>query len=144
MPPLNANDLHRIFERLDQNGLLERFGIQSSSKELESLVGNTSLDLLDFYFFYDIIIKQKNGDKERASEENKSLEGDLAEAFEVYDLNGDGFIPCEELQNVLSRLGMWNEQSGRDCNSMIKMYDAYSDGLLDFEEFKNMMLLTNS
>ena len=72
------------------------------------------------------------------------MKSDLAKAFIVYDSNGDGFISCDELQSVLSRLGLWNEHCGQDCRSMINVYDKNSDGVLDFEEFKNMMLLTNS
>ncbi|KAI7979267.1 putative calcium-binding protein CML44 [Camellia lanceoleosa] len=92
MSPLNTDDLHRIFQTLDQNG----FG------------------------------------------------SDLAKAFKVYDLSSDGFISCEEIRGVLSRLGLWKEHCGGDSMNMIKVYDTNSDGVLDFEEFKNMMLLTNS
>ncbi|KAH7834909.1 hypothetical protein Vadar_020856 [Vaccinium darrowii] len=158
MSPLNTNDLHRIFEKLDQNGdgfvsldelrsLLERIGVHSTQEELQALVGKTRLDLIDFLLFYDTNVKQKNGHDqivEGENEEHDDLERDLAKAFEVYDLNGDGYISCEELQSVLSRLGFWSEGCGRDCSSMIKVYDMNSDGLLDFDEFKKMMLVTNS
>ncbi|KAL7263133.1 hypothetical protein ACSBR1_001335 [Camellia fascicularis] len=153
MSPLNTNDLQQIFDKLDQNGdgfvsldeiklLLERIGVQTSLDELESLVGKTSLDVLDFIFFYDTIVKRDQS--EIGKEDVNDLECDLFKAFKVYDLNGDGFISCEELQNVLSRLGLWNEYCGKDCKNMINMYDMNSDGKLDFEEFKNMMLPTNS
>ncbi|KAI8531393.1 hypothetical protein RHMOL_Rhmol11G0132900 [Rhododendron molle] len=158
--PLNTNDLHRIFEKLDQNSdgfvsldelksLLERIGVHSAHDELQALVGNTRLDLIDFLCFYDTIVKHNiNGDDDQIGEgENEGkddLEGDLAEAFKVYDLNGDGYISCDELQSVLSRLGFWSEDCGKDCGSMINVYDTNSDGLLDFDEFKNMMLVTNS
>ncbi|KAL7246166.1 hypothetical protein ACSBR2_001326 [Camellia fascicularis] len=153
MSPLNNNDLQQIFDKLDQNGdgfvsldeiklLLERIGVQISLDELESLVGKTSLDVLDFIFFYDTIVKRDQS--ETGKEDVNDLECDLFKAFKVYDLNGDGFISCEELQNVLSRLGLWNEYCGKDCKNMINMYDMNSDGKLDFEEFKNMMLPTNS
>ncbi|PSS24882.1 Calcium-binding protein CML44 [Actinidia chinensis var. chinensis] len=152
MSPLNNDDLHRIFEKLDQNGdgfvsldelkcLLERIGVQTSTDELEQLVGKTSLDLLNFVCFYDTIIKANIGDDQSETDEKGSdAESNLAEAFKVYDLNGDGVISCEELQSVLSQLGMWDEHGGRDCKSMIGLYDMNSDGVLDFEEFKNMMV----
>ena len=155
MSPINTNDLHRIFGKLDQNGdgfvsldelkwFLDRIGVQTNADELKALVGKTSLDILDFVFFYDIVIKQNIGDQSDVGREDGKLESDLAKAFKGYDLNGDGVISCEELQNVLSRLGLWNEHCGRDCRSMINVYYTNSDGVLDFEEFKNMMLISNS
>ncbi|XAR49597.1 hypothetical protein NMG60_11032850 [Bertholletia excelsa] len=157
MSPLSTNDLNRIFHKLDRNRdgfvsldelkwLLERIGVQTSEDELQSLVGKNSLDMIDFMLFYDSVIKEnleeqrKTGDRE---EDEERLERELAQAFKVYDLNGDGFISSEELQSVLSGLGLWNEHCGRDCRSMIKVFDTNSDGLLDFEEFKNMMLVSN-
>ncbi|XP_059631735.1 probable calcium-binding protein CML44 [Cornus florida] len=163
MSPLNSEDLHRIFEQLDKNGdnlvsldelnwLLERIGVHTSLHELESLVGKTSLDLIDFLFFCDTIIKPNIGESSKVAADHEeeeeatdnNLEADLAKAFNVFDLNGDGFISYEELQSILSRLGLWDEHNGRDCKIMIQAFDSNSDGLLDFEEFKNMMLVTNS
>ncbi|KAL3840053.1 hypothetical protein ACJIZ3_024644 [Penstemon smallii] len=67
--------------------------------------------------------------------------GDGLRAFKVFDLDGDGFISCEELQIALSRLGLWDEHcSGQDCKDMIGMFDTNSDGFVDFEEFKDMVL----
>ena len=109
--------------------------MQYSLDELENLVGNTTLDFNEFLVFYDSISsRQKNEEEE---------EDDLVKAFRVFDLNGDGFITSDELQSVLSRLGMWEENGGGDCRRMINVYDTNSDGVLDFDEFKNMMLLTS-
>ncbi|KAJ9146229.1 hypothetical protein P3X46_028519 [Hevea brasiliensis] len=151
MCPLKAKDLHRIFQKLDKNGdgllsldelnwLLERIGVNFSLEELESSVGKSSLNFDEFLLFYDSITKQ-NDDKNEIVEEKE--EQDLAKAFNVFDLNGDGFISCEELQSVLARLGLWDETSGKDCRSMIHVYDTNLDGVLDFQEFKNMMLHAN-
>ncbi|EYU32485.1 hypothetical protein MIMGU_mgv1a017161mg [Erythranthe guttata] len=81
------------------------------------------------------MVKAKIAEKE--SDEDSS--DDLSKAFKVFDLNGDGYITCDELQSVLSRLGLWEKRSGQDCKDMIRVYDENLDGVLDFEEFKNMM-----
>lgn len=162
MSPLNANDLQQIFEKLDKNGdglvsleelnwLLERIGVKFSLEELEPLVGKPSLDFNEFLFFYDSISADQKANNngstttnEVADHDQVDKESDLVMAFEVFDLNGDGFISCDELQEVLSRLGLWDESSGGDCRAMIHVYDTNLDGQLDFEEFKNMMFLTIS
>lgn len=163
MSLIKTNDLQRIFEKLDKNGdglvsleelnwLLEKIGVQISLDELESLVGKSSLDLNEFLSFYGSISSKQNNTSRSTSnevvvveeEEEENEESDLVKAFEVFDLNGDGFISCDELQKVLSRLGLWDENSGKDCRVMIHVYDTNLDGQLDFEEFKNMMFLTIS
>ncbi|XP_044510767.1 probable calcium-binding protein CML44 [Mangifera indica] len=162
MCPLNAVDLYRIFTELDKNGdnllsleelnwLLEKIGVHYSLSELESLLGKQTLDFNQFLFFWDSISKRNsssdvNHEGEDDDDETDVIdaEADLAKAFNVFDINGDGFISSDELQNVLSRLGLWDEKNGKDCKSMICMYDTNLDGVLDFEEFKNMMLQTSS
>ncbi|XP_030545153.1 probable calcium-binding protein CML44 [Rhodamnia argentea] len=158
MPRLGTGDLRRIFENLDKNGdgqvsleelnwLLEKISVHHSVDELELFIGKPSLDFDEFLHFYVSISWEGttgNGGSEspEGNEGDDDQETDLAEAFKVFDLNNDGFISCDELQSVLSKLGLWNEGSGRDCNSMIRAYDTDSDGRLDFEEFKSMMLIT--
>ncbi|CAB4266855.1 unnamed protein product [Prunus armeniaca] len=159
MCPLSTNDLLRIFEMLDRNGdgqvsleelslLLERIGVQFSLNELESSVGKPSLDFNEFLLFYKSISMQQNYKSDDDRHEDGNIheevvpdedESDLVKAFNVFDLNGDGFISCEELESVLRRLGVLEENSSRDCRTMIHVYDTNLDGQLDFQEFKNMM-----
>ncbi|XP_042492816.1 probable calcium-binding protein CML44 [Macadamia integrifolia] len=151
MPRLSYGDLNRIFNKLDRNGdgyvtagelhwVLDRVGILTSREEVEYTLKQDSLDLQEFIGFYESIEKPCEVDDK--AEEERDDEVDLVEAFKVFDLNNDGFISCEELQSVLSRLGLWEETRG-DCRNMIRKFDTNSDGLVDFEEFKAMMLLTS-
>ncbi|XP_047964245.1 probable calcium-binding protein CML44 [Salvia hispanica] len=149
-PMISADDLHRIFKNLDKenkgvvgidelHGLLGRIGVHTTPEELERFVGRTTLDYFEFLFFYEAMVKASNPEHEHEHEHEK----DLRKAFEVFDLNGDGYISSEELRSVLSRLGLLNEKAD-DCKCMIGVYDDNSDGVLDFHEFKNMMSVANS
>lgn len=163
MSPISSNDLHRIFNKLDKNKdgliclqelqwLLNSIGVELSMEELESFLEKPSLNFHEFLFFYESISNRpKNRDECRGGGNNDSDDSDSDDivymAFKVFDLDDDGFISCEELRNVLSRLEVWDNNvngSDLDCRSMIRAYDTNLDGKLDFEEFKNMMLLTRS
>ncbi|XP_073127516.1 probable calcium-binding protein CML44 [Henckelia pumila] len=156
MSAVTIEDLHRIFKNLDKNNhgrvsihelhhLLENVSIHTTLEELEKLVGDTSLGYMDFLFFYETIVKARMAESKDGSSndhiehDDKYRVDDLLKAFKVFDLNGDGFISSEELQSVLSRLGLWDKKRGQDCKEMIHVYDQNLDGALDFEEFKVMM-----
>ncbi|XP_022976028.1 probable calcium-binding protein CML44 [Cucurbita maxima] len=143
MSPFNASDLQRIFETIDRNGdgfvsieelhwLLNRTGVDFISDDLESLIGKSKIDFDEFLSLYESISEINRGGEE--------IESDLLNAFQVFDENRDGFISCDELHNVLVRLGLWDDKRCvRDCRRMIGAFDVDLDGRLDFEEFKNMM-----
>ncbi|CAA0809976.1 Probable calcium-binding protein CML44 [Striga hermonthica] len=146
MPPISSGDLHRIFKNLDKNNnghvsiqelhrLLGHVGARTTPEELESYAGRKTLDFVDFLFFYEAATAEPS--KSKTTE--RRHENELFEAFKVFDLNGDGYISSEELESVLSRLGLWDPKTGKDGKDMIGTYDENSDGVLDFGEFKNMM-----
>ncbi|KAI9168953.1 hypothetical protein LWI28_004432 [Acer negundo] len=72
-------------------------------------------------------------------EKEPSLE-EVKQAFDVFDVNKDGFIDETELQRVLCRLGLI---SSSDQNShvieMIRAVDANGDARIDFDEFVTFM-----
>ncbi|RLM70274.1 putative calcium-binding protein CML36 [Panicum miliaceum] len=65
-------------------------------------------------------------------------EGELRDAFAVFDVDGDGRISAEELLAVLASLG--DERcSVEDCRRMIGGVDVDGDGFVCFNEFARMM-----
>ncbi|KAF7829792.1 putative calcium-binding protein CML44 [Senna tora] len=154
---LSGNELQRIFEKLDKHGdgfvrvdnlitAVEKIigNFEFGEEEIECLVGKKILDLNDFLCFYDSISSSKQCNNYKMSEEEneEDVEKELVKAFEVFDIDGDGFISSHELECVLKKLDFWDKSSGHDTRTMICAYDTNFDGQLDFQEFKNMMLLT--
>lgn len=157
-PSLNALRLQRIFDLFDKNGdgfitveelsqALSCLGLNADLTELKSTVesyiqpGNTGLNFDDFSSLHktldDSFFGGACGGEE--SDDSSSDESDLAEAFKVFDENGDGFISARELQMVLKKLGLPEGGEMERVEKMIVSVDRNQDGRVDFFEFKNMM-----
>ncbi|XP_044474303.1 calcium-binding protein CML42-like [Mangifera indica] len=167
-PSLNSLRLCRIFDIFDKNGdgmitveelhkAISLLGLDADLPELESLVasyiepGNDGLKFEDFVrlhhsldetlFRWEEEEEDSEDKSERTSGEAKMSqeESDLAEAFKVFDEDGDGFISADELQVVLGKLGFSEGNEFAKVQQMIMSVDRNDDGRVDFCEFKNMM-----
>ncbi|KAF0910956.1 hypothetical protein E2562_005347 [Oryza meyeriana var. granulata] len=76
---------------------------------------------------------------EELTERKVAGEGELREAFYVFDRDEDGYVSAAELWNVLRRLGMEEGARYGDCVRMIAAYDGDGDGKISFQEFRAMM-----
>nr|KJB75730.1 hypothetical protein B456_012G053700 [Gossypium raimondii] len=74
----------------------------------------------------------------RLFEQEPSLE-EVKQAFDVFDVNKDGFIDAEELQRILCVLGLKQGLKLENCNNMINTFDEDGDGRIDFQEFVKFM-----
>lgn len=74
-----------------------------------------------------------------ADEELVAIDDEVKAAFDVFDVNGDGFIDERELQRVLCLLGMKEESELNKCRSMIRVFDENGDGKIDFDEFSRLI-----
>lgn len=69
--------------------------------------------------------------------------GELREAFDYFDRDGDGKISAEELLGVFACIG----EDGctiDDCRQMIVGVDSDGDGFVCFDDFTRMMQLPSS
>ncbi|KAJ7541824.1 hypothetical protein O6H91_10G078500 [Diphasiastrum complanatum] len=141
----------KVFETFDENGdgklsadevreSMAKLGINITEKELASMMmaidknGNGFVDLEEFLSLYKTRSEEGIlGCIEEEDEEN------LKRAFKVFDKNQDGYITAQELQSVLSSLGVSQDTNLIDCRHMIRGVDLNGDGQIDFEEFKQMM-----
>lgn len=62
---------------------------------------------------------------------------DFAEAFSIFDKDGDGRITASELKKVLSELGI--KLSKDDIKNMIQELDKDGNGTIEYSEFVQMM-----
>lgn len=83
-------------------------------------------------------IEEELGEQEldQMLEEEVSF-AEVEEAFNVFDVNKDGFIEAKELQRVLCLLGL--ERGLMQCQKMINAVDQNGDELIDHYEFVKLL-----
>eukprot|EP01018_Ginkgo_biloba_P015537 Gb_30819 [translate_table: standard] len=158
---VGRDELKRVFSTFDKNGdgmicraemreSLEKLGLQIGEEELLSTIskvdanGDGFVDFGEFVVLYESISahsKDGGGDEGVPGENGVGLEEDedLVQAFGVFDENGDGLITVEELQSVLSSLGLKEGRTLIECRNMIRNVDVDGDGMINYREFKKMM-----
>ncbi|CAH3161278.1 unnamed protein product, partial [Porites lobata] len=62
---------------------------------------------------------------------------EIAEAFKLFDKNGDGQISVEELGEAMKQAGQ--EVCEEDLQEMIKAVDRNGNGKVEYSEFEEMM-----
>ncbi|GLJ50342.1 hypothetical protein SUGI_1072370 [Cryptomeria japonica] len=150
---IRTQDLVRIFHALDSNkdgsvsaedilGLLEMLGLQYLCDDNMKIMMGLQEHMSCNDFCKLCLSLWEEAESEESMQE-VSHEGELREAFSVFDKNGDGFITPSELQQVLLSLRLTEGKDLENCETMIARFDKNSDGRIDFMEFKYMMKLIN-
>ncbi|ERM97369.1 hypothetical protein AMTR_s02547p00008880 [Amborella trichopoda] len=121
--------------------VLSRAGIGIGGDELKAIVGSKRLNFEVFVEFCRSIMSTEKLRQESVTDNNE--ECDLKEAFNVFDIDRNGFISSGEVEKVQWRLGLWKGKEEEDWMMMIQKFDENLDGRLDFQEFKNKMLRRN-
>jgi calmodulin len=73
----------------------------------------------------------------RKSKSEDDEDEDLKEAFDIFDVDGNGFITAEELQEVMVNFGV--TLTNAEAVEMIRSADADGDQVLNIEEFYTLM-----
>lgn len=145
-----SNQLKQVFKIIDKNGdgkisplelseVLLSLGHEKSlaTTEAEGMVREMDCDGDGFVDLDEFMNVMGAHESERVAS-FLDREDDLAEAFQIFDADKNGFISAKELQRVLISLGCQN-CSLRECRRMIKGVDRDGDGSVNFQEFKSMM-----
>ncbi|XP_023551072.1 probable calcium-binding protein CML25 [Cucurbita pepo subsp. pepo] len=145
--PAQLAELQQVFKKFDVNGdgkicsselgsIMRSLGQAATEEELQSMIEEVDADgdgYIDLHEFIELNTKDVDSEEVLAN---------LKDAFSVYDMDGNGSITAEELQEVLKSLG--DECSLADCRKMITGVDKNGDGMICFDEFKVMMMMSGS
>jgi len=71
-------------------------------------------------------------------QEERDTDGELMEAFKLFDLDGSGTISRDELKTLMKNLGQALTDS--EIDAMIDEVDENLDGEISFDEFKALMV----
>ncbi|XP_027099661.1 probable calcium-binding protein CML25 [Coffea eugenioides] len=137
-------ELEQVFKKFDVNGdgkisaselgqIMGSLGYPTTDEELHKLMNEADSDgdgFIDLQEFIELNTKDIDSDE---------VMENLKDAFSVFDIDKNGSISADELQNVLKSLG--EECSLAECRKMICGVDADGDGMICFEEFKVMMMM---
>ncbi|GAX86032.1 hypothetical protein CEUSTIGMA_g13447.t1 [Chlamydomonas eustigma] len=153
-------ELHRAFNDFDTNNDgfltgeelttgLKQLGIGISREEVRNLIDQADLidqesadkdgdERINFPEFCSLM----NGLEQKRQQEDKfniviSHEDEMHEAFNLIDLDGDGFLSAEELEESLRVKGV--KLTRVQIDEMIKAADVDGDGRLSFIEYMALM-----
>ncbi|XP_057416790.1 calmodulin-like protein 7 [Lotus japonicus] len=150
---LERSELRKVFSTFDKNGdgFITKQELRESLRNMRISMTETEVDdvvvkfdsngdgLLDFDEFCLLTMAMSGGDEKEGGGEDE-VEGNLKEAFDVFDKDEDGLISVEELALVLTSLGLREGKKIEECREMIKKVDMDGDGMVNFNEFKKMMI----
>ncbi|KAL0924630.1 hypothetical protein M5K25_005477 [Dendrobium thyrsiflorum] len=138
----NLEEVEKVFNRFDTDGdgkisaselgnVVRALGSNVSDEELRSMIEEMDANQDGFVDLGEFARFNGAGDGPGRGEE------DIKDAFDIYDMDGNGLITVKELHLVLKRLG--ERCSSHDCSRMIDSVDSDGDGCVNYDEFKKMM-----
>lgn len=111
--------------------VMRSLGQNPSESELADMINEVDANSdgsIDFPEFLTMMAKKMK---------DTDLDAEIAEAFKVFDRNGDGRISAAELRHVLTSIG--EKLSDEDVDQMIREADTNNDGEIDIQEFTQLL-----
>lgn len=143
-----------IFDRydVDGSGQLERHELMKVLRVLDSEITtaeiqrvlqelDTSRDGKVSYKEFLAWLKEGDSLARKLASRLKAVTGPVREqrvreAFDMYDVSGDGFLDMEEMRNAMSKMFLFNqEEVAKICHDL----DTSNDGVISYKEFSGWM-----
>jgi len=136
-------ELREAFQYFDDNNdgeistqkigkVMNKVGLEVNEDELNDIMHDLDADGDGHMDFDEFVVMM-----DRRMSIGSQLD-EMRVTFSFFDKNGDGKIDCNELKEVLSKLG--EDISEKDVRDMVQEADTNGDGYIDFPEFMQMML----
>lgn len=141
--PELIQEIHKHFDSVDKDHdgkipvkdiqlVMKSFEEQISDSDLKKMLKEleiSSSGSIKFDEFIYILTRQM---RENDAEE------ELQEAFKVFDRDGDGKIPKDELSLIMKNIG--EPLSQEELDAFIKEADTNKDGYIDYAQFVHLLL----
>lgn len=119
-----------VISKQELGDVMRSFGRNPTEKEIDDAISSsdyTANGVIDFEDF--LIIMTSNIESEN------DIEDDLKEAFQMFDLDGSGFILNNELKIVMKRLD--ENVTEQQLNQIMKYMDTSKNGKISYQEFRD-------
>jgi len=116
-------------DRKELTSVCKKLGVELTAQDVENMmrhVDKDKSDTIDFEEFIQIML-----DIENQAPEHKDQE--LLDAFNVFDIDNDGFISKDELRQVMKNID--TKITEEELEAMIEAIDEDGDGRVNYEEF---------
>ena len=115
---------------------MKSLGHNPTEDELQDIINKVDTDgngTIEFSEFCARMVK-------KIKDKNSSIdEAEIRQSFDLFDLDGNGYITKFELTHVMASLG--EELTEQEIDEMMSDADTDGDGQVNFEEFSRMMKL---
>ncbi|XP_059658123.1 calmodulin-like isoform X1 [Cornus florida] len=122
---ITTNEIGTVMRALGRNPTEAE--LQDMINEVDDADGSGTIDRKEFL---DLMARRLKADPK--------TEGDLREAFLVFDKDESGFITADELRHVMTSLG--EKLTDEEVNEMIHEAEGDGDKRISYEEFFKVML----
>ena len=116
--------------------VMKSLGHNPTEDELQDIIQKNDIDgngTIEFSEFCARMVK-------KIKDKNSSIdEAEIRQSFDLFDLDGNGYITKFELTHVMASLG--EELTEQEIDEMMSDADTDGDGQVNFEEFSRMMKL---